>query len=124
MFVISYLDQDGNRYDAAKASMREDAEFLLGKLQLNDARLEERDTYNPKPIDYAAFRLANQVARANAQTANLSATDGSLSTIKLTDVSLPTVDAKIDAISNLADAKVFLKLIARFVAKKFAQIES
>lgn len=51
MFVISYLDEDGHRYDASSHSKLIDAEAQLERFKgsLNDLQIEEKDTFITKP---------------------------------------------------------------------------
>ena len=58
------------------------------------------------------------VAIETARTQQLTEARTELSTNEWTRISLAAVDAKIDAISNLADLKVLLKKLARYLIAK------
>lgn len=124
MFVISYLDTDGSRYDAAGFTSRLGAEAQMALMSLNSMLIEEKESLNIKPIDFTAERSAEIARRLARYQKFLTLGDDDLSTIALSDINLPKIDVRIDAISNLAEAKTFLKLAARFIVKKVAQIKS
>ena len=49
MFVISYLDSNGTRYDVSSHTKYEDAQVHYDRLSLTDKRIDEKETFNPKP---------------------------------------------------------------------------
>lgn len=62
--------------------------------------------------------LAEQAAaQAAAKAAAISALDDKLDSVQVGDMTLAKVDAKIDNISNLTQAKAFLKLLCRAIIK-------
>ena len=64
-----------------------------------------------------AIAAAEAQAIANAKATTISTLDNKVDGVKLNDMTLTKVDAKIDAINNLADAKAFLKLLVRAIVK-------
>lgn len=67
--------------------------------------------------EYAAFKTINDAANASAQQED-QARVAELSVSEFSDVKLSQINTRIDAISNLADMKIFLKKFARYVVSK------
>lgn len=49
MYIVSYLDSDGTRYDASSHTQKEDAEKQLERFALNEMKIEEKEEFNPNP---------------------------------------------------------------------------
>ena len=91
-----------------------------------------RDVFNAltrfHKVDNGAVRLMTQAesdlfiteelqASASAETARLADMDTRITNVKIADFPMAKIDAMIDAIANLNDAKQFLKRMCRYVAK-------
>lgn len=98
----------------------------------NDILELPRDEFNALTIfhkvDFGVVRLMTQAekdamiaaeaqARITEEAARLVSMDTSIGSVKIVDFPMVKVDGVIDAIANLADAKLFLKRLCRYVAK-------
>ena len=68
-------------------------------------------------IEKDTLLAEEQQAIINAENTRISALDTKISSITLSDLTLTKIDAKIDSISNLSQAKTFFKLLVRYLVK-------
>lgn len=120
MFVVTYLDgairkdlSGHTQYsDAQRALVEYEEKGYLGLL------IAEKDALSPAPIDKAALEAAREAERDQ----DIVDSDDKFSKTDIMSLSIPKVDAKIDAIANLTDAKQFLKIFARYILYRFSRI--
>lgn len=86
---------------------RNDSRFL--KVDGDDLLLMTR-------AEMDAIIAQDAINAKNAELARLAAVDTDIASIKT--ISIPKVEAAIDSISNLNDAKVFLKRLCRYLASR------
>lgn len=84
-------------------------------LKVVNGAIEEMSQQEKSVVDAAEAQ-----AVADAETARLSLLDTKISDSKVADFTMTKVDTAIDNIANLADAKIFLKRLCRYIAKNGA----
>ena len=80
-------------------------------------KVEGEQVVEMSQVEKDALDAAEVKAIEDAKTAQVVSLENKLDGIKLADLTLSKVDTKIDAITSLAEAKTFLKLLVRGIIK-------
>lgn len=130
-FASDYVCYDGTRFTAHYQSSGTHPggncfvvpETLIGDYRdlvaRNDNRFLKVEGEALLPMTQAeidAIKAQDVLDSQNAELARLSALDNDLASAKT--ISLPKIEAEIDKISSLSDAKVFLKRLCRYLASR------